>query len=135
MPMYTLRYSSNNSGGDWWLTDDDWRAMEAAGWKVDWYADSPIFAPDENGRWLEALASKAEIQTDDPKKTIEEWAALVDEDPTDEGCNCCGQPHNFSYTDAGGKIHYVDIDRGPGTLSFPNDDIITTAEEIKGALS
>lgn len=31
-----VEYDSNNSGGDWWLTDDDWRALEKAGWKVAW---------------------------------------------------------------------------------------------------
>lgn len=31
-----VRYSSNNSGGDWWLTDEDWLALERAGWSVEW---------------------------------------------------------------------------------------------------
>lgn len=29
-------YSSNNSGGYWWLDDEDWAALEAAGWTVVW---------------------------------------------------------------------------------------------------
>ena len=28
-------YSSNNSGGSWWLSDEDWKKLEAAGWNVD----------------------------------------------------------------------------------------------------
>jgi len=31
-----VEYSSNNSGGAWWLKDEDWKALEAAGWKVVW---------------------------------------------------------------------------------------------------
>jgi hypothetical protein len=31
-----VEYSSNNSGGGWWLKDQDWRALEAAGWHVEW---------------------------------------------------------------------------------------------------
>ncbi len=26
-----IEYSSNNSGGDWWLKDEDWFALEKAG--------------------------------------------------------------------------------------------------------
>ena len=33
--MY-VEYNSNNSGGGWWLDDQDWKALEAAGWKVAW---------------------------------------------------------------------------------------------------
>ena len=33
--MY-VEYITNNSGGSWWLSDDDWKALEAAGWKVEW---------------------------------------------------------------------------------------------------
>lgn len=29
-------YRSNNSGGSWWLSDEDWRALERAGWYVEW---------------------------------------------------------------------------------------------------
>lgn len=34
-----VRYWSSNSGGDWWLDDKDWAALEAAGWIVHWYHD------------------------------------------------------------------------------------------------
>lgn len=33
--MY-VEYNSNNSGGSWWLKDEHWKALEAAGWKVQW---------------------------------------------------------------------------------------------------
>lgn len=31
-----VEYSSNNSGGSWWLNDEHWKALEAAGWFVLW---------------------------------------------------------------------------------------------------
>lgn len=31
-----ITYSSNNSGGGWWLKDKDWIALEKAGWHVFW---------------------------------------------------------------------------------------------------
>lgn len=31
-----VEYSSNNSGGYWWLKDEHWLALEAAGWEVSW---------------------------------------------------------------------------------------------------
>ena len=31
-----VEYSSNNSGGDWWLKDEHWLALEKAGWLVAW---------------------------------------------------------------------------------------------------
>jgi hypothetical protein len=34
-----VEYSSNNSGGYWWLKDKDWQALEDAGWYVHWGRD------------------------------------------------------------------------------------------------
>lgn len=31
-----IEYSSNNSGGGWWLSDKDWKNLEKAGWHVVW---------------------------------------------------------------------------------------------------
>lgn len=107
-PYGTLEYSSNNSGGSWWLKDDDWYALEAAGWTVRWKKDAsdhPWFKPDKDGRWLGALATHAEIVVSslaDAKDKIREWEQITGQDITDEGCNCCGQPHNFHITKADG---------------------------------
>ena len=52
--MY-VEYSSNNSGGSWWLNDKQWRALEAAGWKVAWmhleftYTEKGAFLRDSDG--------------------------------------------------------------------------------------
>ena len=31
-----VEYDHNNSGGEWWLTDKDWKTLEDAGWHVEW---------------------------------------------------------------------------------------------------
>lgn len=33
-----VEYNSNNSGGDWCLSDEDWKALEKDGWVVVWAA-------------------------------------------------------------------------------------------------
>ena len=33
---YIVEYESNNSGGDWWLSDNDWLTLARAGWMVEW---------------------------------------------------------------------------------------------------
>jgi hypothetical protein len=107
----TLKYESNNSGGDWWLSDEDWRALEKAGWTVDWFRDqtSEFRHADPDGRWLGALAQSASIDTDDIDAAISDWSAITGQYPDDEGCNCCGNPHSFSYRDENGKYHYRSV--------------------------
>lgn len=35
-PKYRVEYRHNNSGGSWWLKDEDWKSLEDAGWWVEW---------------------------------------------------------------------------------------------------
>ena len=103
LKTYTVEYSSNNSGGSWWLTDEDWQALEKAGWNVHWYKDSKevYCRPDTNGRWLGALAANASIQVktydmaDAFRQAVESWRTATGANPGDEGCTCCGAPHSF----------------------------------------
>ena len=37
--MKKVTYSSNNSGGNWWLLDSHWQRLEDAGWYVVWGGD------------------------------------------------------------------------------------------------
>jgi hypothetical protein len=92
-----VTYNSNNSGGSWWLTDDDWHALEDAGWEVDWYAnqDRDWFAADEDGRWLGALASSASVEADSIDAAVADWERITRKSPRSRGCSCCGVPHNF----------------------------------------
>lgn len=47
--MY-VEYNSNNSGGHWWLDDEDWLALEKAGWKIQWCGLREVYEKDESGR-------------------------------------------------------------------------------------
>lgn len=97
-----VTYSSNNSGGSWWLTDDDWRNLEAAGWDVQWKKDGE--------RFLGALAMKASKDFGDPADAIAEFERITGQDASAEGCNCCGSPHSFEYTDDAGEYHYTSVE-------------------------
>ena len=53
--MSYVEYNSNNSGGSWWLTDDDWKNLEKAGWVVAWanlrhdYTEKGDYVRERNG--------------------------------------------------------------------------------------
>ena len=106
-----VEYSSNNSGGHWWLKDEDWYALEKAGWKVEWRKDKekPFLSCDENGEFLGALATRAEREGLHLKEAVEEWENVTGQSSTEAGCPCCGQPHYFAEYDDEGKW----VDGGP----------------------
>ena len=101
-----VTYDSNNSGGSWWLTDQNWLDLEAAGWKVDWYRDQLGFfdRPYKNGRWLGALASKATREGLTLGEAIHEWESITGQKSNALGCSCCGVPHSFYAYDVDGKL-------------------------------
>lgn len=120
-----IEYLSNNSGGGWWLSDDDWCALESAGWYVEWGGTwfchsrwaNPLdrertpTCPDDGScrghrraekaedaepfRWLGCLARSAWIEAESEEAAIAMWREATSQDPDDEGCPCCGRPHNF----------------------------------------
>jgi hypothetical protein len=94
-----IEYSSNNSGGDWWLKDKEWKALEDAGWDVDWVKDNEFHKNclDETGRWLGVLATSASKDFESVKDAVLEFERVTDQCVSDEGCNCCGPPHSFSW--------------------------------------
>lgn len=132
--MY-VEYDSNNSGGDWWLSDDDWRALEQAGWKVVWAnlrvqckdggehkldADGlPVLVEDKSTlflvrdgkeeRFLGALATLAFRAGLSLPSAVEEWEEITSQDSTESGCPCCGQPHTFNEYDSDGNY----VNSGP----------------------
>lgn len=99
--MGLLEYSSNNSGGDWWLKDQHWQALEAKDWNVEWVKDDKdrIFTDKDGVRFLGALATRASKTFEDPEEGIEEWETITGENAKSLGCNCCGPPHTFSWED------------------------------------
>lgn len=120
-----VEYTANNSGGRWWLSDDDWRALERAGWRVKWatleseYTDDGRYIYDDaglpklvpvgsgnrkypsfqsaDGLYLGALAISAiKPGTVSIKDAAEEWERITGQCATDVGCPCCGPPHHFT---------------------------------------
>lgn len=94
-----IEYSSNNSGGNWWLSDDDWKKLEKGGWNVHWIADEEddglLSSVKKDGRWLGALAKRASKDFETVGDAIRDFERLTGQDASDEGCNCCGPPHTF----------------------------------------
>lgn len=94
-----IEYVANNSGGYWWLSDDDWHALERTGWVVDWHANGGTGTwpghVDAEGRWLGTLASRARLYRVTMDSAIESWETATGQDSQAEGCTCCGQPHGF----------------------------------------
>ncbi len=83
MEKILVEYSSNNSGGDWWLTEQDWLNLEKAGWVVVWQD------------WLGSKAKRAFYLCNTLKEAVANWEAITSKDSKDEGCPCCGNPHDF----------------------------------------
>jgi hypothetical protein len=97
--VITVKYLSNNSGGSWWLKDEDWEALEAAGWRVKWQSEHATMpSAKRTGRWLGALATEAEVDVEHPEDAIRAFEKITGQVASDEGCNCCGAPHRFSWT-------------------------------------
>lgn len=105
-----VEYNSNNSGGRWWLKDEDWDALEAEGWQVDWVCDpesNPGIPFMKGERWLGSLASHARKRFDSMRQGIKEWERVTKKNATDIGCSCCGPPHNFhSKNEVTGEENY-----------------------------
>jgi hypothetical protein len=99
-----VEYDSNNSGGYWWLTDQDWYNLERAGWEVNWVKNDEFFKGSE--RWLGALAMRATKVGLSISEARREWENITGQDSYASGCECCGPPHIFTeYNDVGGWIY------------------------------
>jgi hypothetical protein len=155
-----VTYKSNNSGGSWWLKDKHWKAMEKAGWFVEWGGmehchseyghiltgrPSPAICPEDaecpghrrfdsykaakDGKadWLGAMATAASKDFDDPHEAIREFERITGQRASDQGCNCCGAPHSFSWG-KGKEFEYVS---GGGCLPalFPGRAIPSSVRE------
>ncbi len=93
-----IKYRSNNSGGDWWLKDKDWKALAEAGWGVEWVKGGKHLFTDKGGtRWLGALATSASKDFPTVRECLQEFERITRQDVSDKGCGCCGAPHSFSW--------------------------------------
>lgn len=117
-----VKYDSNNSGGSFWLSLENWEALEKAGWTVHWIDpnkrlggrpdssyDEPLKpCPKVDGaEYLGTVACSAAKEFDNASEAIPEFERVAGQDASDIGCNCCGPPHSFEYEDEDGKNHYA----------------------------
>ena len=76
-----VEYDSNNSGGNFWLSKDDWKNLTEVGWKIT--------------RHFGSFPTCAEKEFNSIEEAKEEFEELTGQDCEATGCECCGQPHNF----------------------------------------
>lgn len=82
------------------LTHDEWLALEAAGWTIDWdhrvpvmRTRRPIEGPRTASKWFEGDLREVREQA------IAEWEAITGRRAeTWATCDCCPDPHDFSFT-------------------------------------
>ena len=79
-----VRYNSNNSGGYWWLTFDDWVNLGRACWKVNWKDSNSTCPP-----------TSATLVCDSINIAKSNFEYVTSQDPDIAGCSCCGPPHYF----------------------------------------
>jgi hypothetical protein len=96
--MPKLSYSHNNSGGVQWLKPEDWNRLEQEGWtlEISRYRGHATGASKDFLLMAEGIAA---------------WERLTGQCATDEGCNCCGRPHYFTFHTEGtpDKVEYFDL--------------------------
>lgn len=101
-----VEYSTNNSGGSYWLKNKDWKALANAGWKIfgfdNFVYENGNHKPDKDG--LPTRKGKVPVQGqyafkkfNNIQEALAEFEKLTGQDVTAEGCNCCGPPHSFTW--------------------------------------
>lgn len=122
-----VEYSSNNSGGSFWVITKNWKKLEAQGWKLFNYG-SFIYKDGDHVIGKDGLPKRKGnnpgIDTqfgqyahyafkifNSPQEAITEFQEITGLDVSDEGCNCCGAPHSFSwdggYCSGEGCLEYI----------------------------
>jgi hypothetical protein len=72
-----VTYSENNSGGYSRMKEEQWTALEKAGWRVN------------------VSQRLAHIEAESMDIAIAKWEFATKKYADDLGCTCCGRPHNF----------------------------------------
>jgi len=124
MTKKMIEYHSNNSGGDRWLTDEDWINLEKAGWYVCWGDFVYCFCNEKD--WKDVCKNKKECEGhrkynsfeeakkqedcycvaeyakkpfDSIEESEDEFLKITGQRASEEGCECCGPPHSFEIID------------------------------------
>lgn len=127
----TVNYDSNNSGGSWWLTDQDWINLEKAGWHIEWGGlelENPNerirkyenFKEANKDRWLGSVAQSCHKEFNTIRESLVEFEKITNQNVSDRGCNCCGPPHSFNWKDKKDKTRDIS---GEECLNYLYDNV------------
>jgi len=100
-----IEYHSNNSGGNEWLTEQNWKDLKKAGWKLFSYGNfvyinsNRAFGKDNlpKRKGVVGFPSYGFKRFDSIGEALQEFEKITGSDVTAEGCNCCGAPHEFRW--------------------------------------
>lgn len=127
--MGILKYDPNNSGGRWWLTEEDYVALEEYGWTVHWahengkapfggvsaniYDYDELLIPIQRNkdlRYLGSVAGTCAKRFDTAEEGVREWEDITGQRAGEVGCNCCGRPHDFEFFTSKDNSAYMRVD-------------------------
>lgn len=92
-----VEFSPNNSGGHWWVTNQNFSDLEKSGWIIPWCKDnSDKSFLEKDGTYMGLNARHAYKETNSLASAIEEWEHVTGLDARSLGCPCCGPPHSFT---------------------------------------
>lgn len=101
--MKYFQFSENNSGGSWWLTSADYRALLQTG---DWGLESSTLDAMDEGRFdLEFYLRHSLVgRFEDYFAAADSWQAGTGQSLDAEGCECCGPPFSLYETHLDGEF-------------------------------
>lgn len=88
-----IEFSENNSGGSFWLSEENYQALKDIGWEGEGIVPGERYA----GRTLTRTGVSRRV-------ALAEFEDATGWSPYEEGCDCCGQPFNFYEYDENGKM-------------------------------
>jgi len=126
MAKHKYELQENNSGGDWWLTEQDYKNLFAAGWKLpkDW--DKPSYEGDEPWEPFcggapvpHGWRRSTYIRASSIGEAIRSFETATGRSFYERGCSCCGAP--FAISRVGKTFEYRSGDDWGGDHSLFDD--------------
>lgn len=94
--MKLIEYKANNSGGQWWHTEEMLDELEAAGWQLRRFDMHKMrTVPRDKTLYLGTTATSARKRFNSVEEAKAEFEAITGMYTDGKGCECCGPPHYF----------------------------------------